>query len=143
VSTQASTTTHQWPRTITATAGAAAALATAGLVALTADAFAALAHTVPRGTCTLGGTVAMQLQHSDRGLLEAGFEVDQVKVGSVWRVHLVHNGVTYFTGRRAAAAPDGTFSVDRVLTDRPGTDTVTGRARNTITGNTCTVAAHI
>ena len=118
--------------------------AAAGLV-LAGTAFAAPAnaatHTLTRGTCTGGGTVTLELQHSDPGVLEAGFEVDHAKRGSVWRVRLVHNGVAYFSDRRTATG--GTFSIDGVLTDRSGTDTISGRARNLATGQVCTVTGRI
>lgn len=70
-------------------------------------------------------------------MLEAGFEVDRAKRGSVWRVRLAHNGGVYFNSRRTATG--GTFSIDGVLTDRSGTDTISGRARNLATGQVCTV----
>lgn len=121
-----------------------AACAVAGL-ATTAVVVAAPAGAAPsnltRGTCSGHGIVTLQLQHSDPGRLEAGFEVDHVKAGSVWNVRLTHNGVAYFNGRRTAVG--GTFSVDRVLIDQSGLDTISGRARNLATGQLCTVTGKI
>jgi hypothetical protein len=119
-----------------------AALTGSTLVLLSPAAVAAPAGGLTHGTCSKGSTVTMQLQHSDPGRLEAGFEIDHAKVGSVWRVSLTHNGARYFLGNRTAAA-DGTFSVDRILRDLHSIDTVSGRARNLSTGQVCTVTARI
>lgn len=121
----------------------AAAVAAAGvLIAVPASAASA-----PSGTTTSsypnGVKASLQLQHSDPGRIEAGFEIDHAKVNSVWRVRLMHNGVTYFVGRRTATAPDGSFSVDRRLPNLGGTDTVSGTARNLATGQICRVSGRI
>jgi hypothetical protein len=93
-------------------------------------------------SCANGATVSLQLRHAD-GRIEAGFEVDHAKVNSVWRVHLVHDGATYFLGKRSAAAPDGTLSVDRVLPNMAGLDTVSGSAYNLATGQVCRISGQI
>jgi hypothetical protein len=123
---------------------------TVGLAALTGSTLvlvspaggAVPAGGLTRGACSGRSTVTMQLQHGDPGRIEAGFEIDHARVGSVWRVRLTHNGVQYFLGNRTAAH-DGTFSVDRILRDLRGTDTVSGRARNLSNGQVCTVTARI
>jgi hypothetical protein len=120
--------------TATALAGGAAILCASSADAATT----ALIH----GSCSMGSTVSMQLQHSDPGRIDAGFEVDHAKVGSTWRVRLQHDGVRYFLGTRTAAA-DGTFSVDRVLRNLPGPDTFTGHARNLASGEVCKVTGQI
>jgi hypothetical protein len=101
------------------------ALTGSTLILLSSGAGAASAGGLTHGTCSKGGTVTMQLQHGDPGRIEAGFEIDHAKVGN----------------RKAAA--DGTFSVDRILRDLRGVDTLTGRARNLSSGQVCTVIARI
>jgi hypothetical protein len=112
-------------------------------VPLAAAPVGAAAGTLTTGHCTNGATVTLQLQHSDPGRIEAGFEIDHAKPGSTWSVRLVHNGAAYFRGRRTAAVPGGTFSVDRVLSDLRGSDHVSGRAVNLATGAVCSVTAAV
>ena len=142
-------TTHSTPTTpgrrIRLAAGTALALTalTGSALVLLPAAGAGAATGLTYGHCTKGHVVTMQLQHGDPGLIEAGFEVDHAKVGSLWSVALAHNGVRYYTGTQKALAPDGTFSVDKILPDRAGIDTVTGYARNPTSGEVCTVTARI
>jgi hypothetical protein len=119
--------------------GAAGALATGAIWAASA-AGAAPTRSLTPGQCTGRATVTMQLQRSDPGKLEAGFEVNHAKPGSVWQVRLTHNGTTYFSGQRSAGR-DGSFSIDRVLPNRAGTDQFRGRATNLSSGQVCTVTA--
>jgi hypothetical protein len=134
--------THRRIRLAVGTALALTAL-TGTAAVLTPAAGAAPASGLTYGHCTKGHVVSMQLQHGDPGRIEAGFEVDHAKVGSLWRVAVAHNGVRYYSGIQKALAPDGTFSVDRILLDRAGTDTVTGYAHNVASGEVCTVTARI
>jgi hypothetical protein len=119
-----------------------------GAVAASGAAFAGPAgastptKTVVSRNCANGATVSLQLRHAD-GRIEAGFEVDHAKVNSVWRVRLLHDGATYFLGKRSAAAPDGTLSVDRVLPNMAGVDTVSGSAYNLATGQVCRISGQI
>lgn len=114
-----------------------------GTVAAAASAGAAAAAPTVTGTCSSGGTkVFMTAQNSDPGLLEASFEVDHAQAGSVWNVTLRHDGVVYYKHARTAAG-DGSFSVDRVLTNLAGIDRFSGRAVNTATGAICTVSTQL
>ena len=127
------------PATVLVSLGAAGALA-AGAVWSASAASAAPARSLTPGHCTGSAAVTMQLQHSDPGKLEAGFEINQAKPGSVWRVRLTHNGATYFSGQRSAGR-DGSFSVDHVVPNLGGTDQFRGRATNVGSGQICTVTA--
>jgi hypothetical protein len=130
-------------RYLTATAAGVTAIAAAGAL-LAVPAWAASSpSTMSTSGCANGARVSLQLQHSDPGRIEAGFEVNHATINSVWRVQLTHDGSSYFLGRRTAAAPDGSFSVDRVLPNLRGTDTVRGTARNLATGQVCTISGHI
>lgn len=127
------------PASVLVAVGAAGALA-AGTIWSASAAGATPARSLTPGKCTGPSTVTMQLQHSDPGKLEAGFEVNHAKSGGVWRVRLTHNGAVYFSGKRSAGR-DGSFSVDRVVTNLAGTDRFSGRATNISTGQVCTVTA--
>ena len=123
-----------------ATAGTiAAALAVAGPASISH----ATAGTTPGlhyGRCTGHGIVSMNLQYSDPGYLEAGFEVDGMRAGSLWSVVLRHDGAIYYNGV-ARVLPDGSFSIDKVVRNLPRTDVFAGWARNRTTGEICTVSA--
>jgi hypothetical protein len=124
-----------------------AALVTTGVAAasvgLMAPAFGSTPSNVLKyGKCTLGGIVDLNLQHSDPGYLEAGFELDNMHPGSTWLITLKHDGVVYYHGYQKAAR-DGSLSVDRTVRNLAGTDWFSGSARNVSNGNTCTVSASI
>ncbi len=123
--------------------GGAVVVALVGTMANAGSADAAAPSALVSGHCTARSTTSLQVQHSEPGKIEAGFEVDHARVGSQWKVRLTHNGVSYFVGRRIARASGGTFSVDRVLPDLAGGDRITARARNLATGEVCTVAGTI
>ena len=115
-------------------------------IAGTAAAFTPAAQAGPAvlktGKCSGPGTITLQLQRSDRARLEAGFEIDQMKVGSKWRVALSHNGAVYFSGTGSVGA-SSSLSIDRVVRNLPGTDTFTGTFRNVGSGETCSVSGSI
>src|SRR5689334_657883 len=98
----------QLPASRTRRRVAVSALAAAGLLtgtgvaaAATAGAStpgAATASSLTRGTCSGASLVTMQLQKSDPGRIEAGFEIDHAKAGTMWAIRLTHNSKAYFTG---------------------------------------------
>lgn len=90
------------------------------------------------GTCTVGSTSKIKVKEEDGGRLEVEFEVDQNRNGQKWGVVLKHNGSVAARTSALTKAPSGSFSVHRLIGDRSGADTVTGTARNTRTGETCT-----
>src|SRR5205823_5902491 len=73
----------------------------------------------------------------DNGQIEAQFEVDQNVVGDTWKVVLKDNGVIFFKGQRVTKAPSGSFEVKRFTANQAGSDTITARAKNLSTGETC------
>ena len=137
-----SNTSRAFPRRRAVALGAAvSALAVTGAALASAGpAGAAAPSQAVRGTCTGNAIVTMRVTHSDPRHLEASFEVDHAKVGSVWKVTLRHNGSTYFTGKRTAGA-DHSFSVDRVVRNLAGADRFHGRAVSMTSGQVCTVRA--
>jgi hypothetical protein len=118
-------------------------IALAGLaVALVAAAPAALAgndrdrEVIRTGSCSAGSDWKLKAKLDD-GRLEVEFEVDQNRVGRRWRVTLVQNGRTVFSGIRRTLAPSGSFEARRFLANRPGADRIVGRARALAGGETC------
>jgi hypothetical protein len=89
-----------------------------------------------QGACSAGAVWELKAKHDD-GLIEVEFEVDSNRVGQLWRVRLVDNGVVVFRGTRRTVAPSGSFSVERRIADRAGTDTIRGVARHLATGQRC------
>jgi hypothetical protein len=94
------------------------------------------------GTCTASSTSKIKAGH-DGSVIETEFEVDTHRVGQVWNVTINDNGVRVFTGSRATAAPSGSFSVERRIANRAGTDNLVASARNTVTGETCVARVSI
>jgi hypothetical protein len=89
-----------------------------------------------RGACS--GRSDWKLKLSDEnGRIEVQFEVDQNRVGDVWRVRIRHDGDLAFAGRRTTRAPSGSFEVRILQRDRAGDDAFRARAVNPRTGETC------
>lgn len=121
-------------RTIT-TAGVLALL----VLALASSAFAAKRPEVRvTGSCTGASTSKLKLKLEDAGL-EAEFEVDQNRVGVTWQWTFKRGTQTLATGAAATRAPSGSFSVNRVIANTPGPDTIVATA--TRAGETCSAVA--
>ena len=91
---------------------------------------------IKRGNCS-GATDWKLKTHLDDGRLETEFEVDQNRVGRSWRVTIVQNGRTVFSGIRRTVGPSGSFEARRMLANRPGTDRIVATARALAGGETC------
>lgn len=91
------------------------------------------------GTCSAGSRVTIKTKLDD-GRLETEAEVDQNRVGRVWRVSLVQNGRTVFTGTRRTNARSGSFEVNRLLANRAGVDRISFRATAVAGGEVCRAA---
>lgn len=94
------------------------------------------------GACSKGSTWKLKAGARDSGI-ETEFEVDSNKVGQVWTVRLTDNGVRVFAGTRTTVAPSGSFSVERRIANRAGTDRIVGTATNSATGETCSGSVNI
>jgi hypothetical protein len=79
----------------------------------------------------------------DNGRLEVEFEVDQNKNGVKWNVKLKDNGDIVFRGTETTKAPSGSFSLQKRIDDRAGTDQVVGIGRNPATGERCKASVSI
>ncbi len=94
-----------------------------------------------RGACS--GTSHWELDlERHHGRIEVDFEVDTHSPGDVWRVVLRHDGDVFFRDRRTTDH-EGDFDVDRLVTDREGTDRFTASATTHSTGETCQGGAKI
>jgi hypothetical protein len=95
-----------------------------------------------RGTCSGASSAKLKLSEED-GRIEVEFEVDQNRNGVRWAVTLrrvVPGGTPLlFSGTRVTRPPSGSFELRRVVTDRPGSDTI--RARASRQGEVCRATA--
>jgi hypothetical protein len=124
-----------------------AALIAAGTLALAPAAFAGSHNSVSplrgggdeirkSGTCSMGSIWTLNAK-ADNGQIEVEFEVDQNVVGQTWKVVMKDNGTVFFKGKKVTKAPSGSFTVRKLITDQPGTDNLTAKARNLSTDELC------
>ena len=104
--------------------------------ALAAPASAGGTEVVRRGSCTGSADWKVKAKHDD-GRIEVEGEVDSNRNGQLWRWRIVHDGSVSARGWARTHAPSGSFSVERRVVDRRGTDTITFRARNPRSGEVC------
>jgi hypothetical protein len=94
------------------------------------------------GQCT-GGTSSEIKVKPDDGRLEVEFEVDQNQTGDRWKVKLKDNGDVVFKGSAVTGGRSGSFSIEKKIPNRSGTDTIRGTARNTDGGERCAAKVSI
>ena len=88
------------------------------------------------GNCSAGAVWKLKAK-PDNGLIEVEFEVDSNRVGQRWNVHIADNGALVFEGARRTVAPSGSFTVERRIRNRAGTDRIHAVARQPRTGQRC------
>jgi hypothetical protein len=91
------------------------------------------------GRCSQGTEWELDLSEED-GRIEVEFEVDQDRNGVRWNVVLRQRGAVFFRGARTTHGPSGSFTVRRVVPDRPGPDRITARATRP-SGEVCRASA--
>jgi hypothetical protein len=116
--------------------------AVAVMAALAPIAFASDDEVRASGKCTGASSAKIKLKPDD-GRIEVELEVDQNKSGQRWAVKLKDNSEVVFRGRAKTRGPSGSFSIERRIPDRPGSDPVKGVARNRSTDERCSAAATI
>jgi hypothetical protein len=79
------------------------------------------------GVCGRGATSKLKLKADDGGI-EAEFEVDHNRSGTLWRVVLVQEHRVVYRGRARTGGRSGSWSIERRLGDYPGADQVMARA---------------
>ncbi len=88
------------------------------------------------GACSMGSTWVMKAKH-DTGRIEMEFSVESQRAGQTWAVRVRDNGALVFSGNRVTNRISRSFSVDRMLANRAGTDRFVARATNARTGEVC------
>ena len=118
-----------------------ASLLTAGLLTAgmsTAPAFASGGGSGVRksGPCSASSDWKLKAKH-DNGRIETEWEVDSNRSGQTWRVRIRDNGVLVVATRATTGGASGSFSVQRRIANRAGTDSLVVRARNLSSGQIC------
>ena len=93
------------------------------------------------GRCTDGSTSKLKVKPDD-GRLETEFEVDQNRSGVSWKVTIRRNGAVAVNTHARTKAPSGSFSVERRLGNRAGSDRISARATSP-SGEVCTASATV
>ena len=126
---------HSRTRLLMATAAITVGL-TAPLVAVATPAFASGGGggVSSSGACTNGGHFELKAKHDD-GKIEMEYQVDSNRVGQVWAVRITDNGAVVVSRHATTAGPSGSFTIRKVIANRPGTDKI--HARATFQNHTC------
>jgi len=123
--------------------GIAALIGTLSLLASTA---LASGHKGGRGIIKTGKCSASShwklKAKSDDGRIETEFEVDQNRAGVTWKVTIRDNGARVVNTRATTHAPSGSFSVERRLRDRAGSDRISARATSP-SGEVCRASVSV
>jgi hypothetical protein len=133
---------HRFNRLI---ATGALGLAGLGLVAVLPVTAASAAPSSVNINRNWGTSVAnIQVQREDTGLLSVDFGVDMAKHGAgvPWKVTITRNG-KLVASTTAKTISDGSFSITRVLTPVPGTNTFVARAVDTLTGQAWSITGRL
>jgi hypothetical protein len=88
------------------------------------------------GSCSGSADWKLKAKHDD-GRIETEWEVDSNRSGQTWRVRIRDNGVLVVATRATTGGASGSFSVERRVANRAGTDSLVARARNLSSGQTC------
>jgi hypothetical protein len=118
------------------------ALAVAALSSALVVTGAPLAHAkggdaiIRTGSCSGSADWKLKAKHDD-GLIETEWEVDSNRSGQTWRVRVRDNGVLVVKTRATTTGASGSFSVERRVANRTGTDSLVARATDLNSGQTC------
>lgn len=93
------------------------------------------------GSCTGSTSAKIELSPEDGGI-ETEFEVDQNRNGVTWRVVLRRNGKVVARTQATTRGRSGSFEIRRVLSNGPGSDSISARAVSP-SGEVCTASASI
>lgn len=91
---------------------------------------------VRTGSCSGSADWKLKAKH-DNGLIELEWEVDSNRTGQTWRVRVRDNGVRVVATRATTGGASGSFSVQRRVANRTGTDSLVARATDLGSGQTC------
>lgn len=91
---------------------------------------------ITTGACSAGSEWKLKAS-PENGRIEVEFEVDQGKVGQVWSNVIRRNGTVIFRGNRVTQGASGSYTIRRVISNAPGDDAITARAKNLSSGEVC------
>jgi hypothetical protein len=114
---------------------------TAPLLAAATPAFASGGGGVSAsGACTNGGHFKLKAKHDDRAI-ELEYQVDSNRAGQVWKVRITDNGAVVVSRHATTMGPSGSFTIRKVIANRPGRDKIHARAifKNHTCGGTVTL----
>jgi hypothetical protein len=108
-----------------------------------ASAAGAARTVVASGHCSRTSTYSLQVQREDTGQISVDWGVDMTAhvAGVAWHVTEVNNGKV-FVNQTKRTAPDGSFSITRLLAPQ-NTTTITATATNPATGERCSAIAKL
>ena len=86
------------------------------------------------GACINGGHFELKAKHDD-GAIEMEYEVDSSRAGQVWTVRITDNGAVVVSRHATTAGRSGSFTIRKIIPDRPGPDKIHVRA--TFQNHTC------
>jgi hypothetical protein len=89
------------------------------------------------GTCSMASTWDMKAKPETGGRIEMEFSVDSNRLGQKWTVKVLDNGNLLMSGTRTTRGISRSFSFDKLLANRAGTDRLVARAKNAKTGEKC------
>jgi hypothetical protein len=121
---------------MTKTLLALATLSTSAVLALGAPALSSSAsashggddgRVIKSGTCTDGSRWKLKVKNDD-GRLEVEGEVDSNRSGQTWAWKIKDNGSVAAKGSATTGGSSGSFSVERKIANKAGTDKVVFRA---------------
>jgi hypothetical protein len=125
---------HPRTRLLMTTAALALSL-TAPLLAAATPAFASGGGGVSAGgACTNGGHFKLKAKHDDRAI-ELEYQVDSNRAGQVWKVRITDNGAVVVSRHATTMGPSGSFTIRKIIANRPGPDKI--HARATFKNHTC------
>jgi hypothetical protein len=115
---------------------------TAPLLAATTPAFASGGGggVSASGACANGGHFKLKAKHDDRAI-ELEYQVDSNRAGQVWKVRITDNGAVVVSRHATTMGPSGSFTIRKVIANRPGPDKIHARAtfKNHTYGGTVTL----
>jgi hypothetical protein len=88
------------------------------------------------GGCTHASVWKLKAKPDD-GRLEVEGQVDSNVAGQTWRWRIFHDGRESMRGHAKTVRPSGSFSVERLLVNTAGPDSIGWRAVNLRSGERC------
>ena len=88
------------------------------------------------GSCSSTADWKLKARHDD-GRIEVEFEVDSNRSGQTWRVRVFDDGARVVATTATTGGRSGSFSVERRVANRAGSDSLVARARDLSSGQIC------